>query len=119
MNSVATGITKNEPVFKHGMWRVVVDGRQYCAADRDDLINHLDLRKPPPDQPAPTKPTGLEDRKRIKQFGSGELSWAAKALVRKMGKDFDKITHEEIIQHVSDLVLRKQLILEMSDRFTL
>lgn len=44
----------------------------------------------------------------------------AQAVAMKLGKnDFSEVTHEELVKHVNDLVLRSKLILELSDRVRL
>lgn len=44
----------------------------------------------------------------------------AHAITKKLGKDdFSQVTHEELVKHVNDLVLRSKLILELSDRVRL
>lgn len=43
----------------------------------------------------------------------------ASQIAKQLGKDFSKVTHEELVKYVNDLVLRSKLLLELSDRVRL
>jgi hypothetical protein len=134
-------------------WYVIIDGRFYCAAKREDLLRgveeHFHVRHPQP-PPAPDKhplqiaaetlkssTSSLIDRQAarndLKRFASAgdvaakvllqdlsnkpALSPRAQTITARLKKDsFEDVTHEELVQHVNDLVLRSVLILELSDR---
>ncbi len=134
-----------------GTWHVTIDGKFYCAADKDTLVrgleNHIIYLKPKivvPDKHPIQKATDTlksdqstlnerkEAREMIKQYAakgdvlasvllsqldSKPVSIQARNFTKRMQKfEFADVTHEELVQHVPNVVLRTQLILELADR---
>ncbi len=134
-----------------GTWHVTIDGKFFCAADKETLVRglgtHVIYLQPKivvPEKHPLQKATdtlksdqsSLAERKEarevIKQYaGRGDVlagmlltqltskpvSVQARNFTARMKKyEFSDVTHEELVQHVPNLVLRTQLILELADR---
>jgi len=48
---------------------------------------------------------------------NNKLSFSAKYWAKSIGKDFIDITYADLVEHVSDLVLRNKLMNELADSF--
>lgn len=133
-------------------WYVFIDGKYYCAATEENLIEglekHFHIIKPkivlPDKHPLQVIQETLrseisslvhrqEARQALKQLAATgdvaatllldqltrkpEPSHEAKKVLTRLKKfEYADVTHEELVQHVHNLVLRSRLILELSER---
>lgn len=134
-----------------GTWHASIDGKYYCAADKETLVTGLQssyqfyltkiiVPEKPPLQIATetlkSENSSLVARREavdslerlsgqgdvvatvlLDQLSKKKVSRSAQEITKRLKKNnFADVTHEELVQHVNNLVLRAQLILELSER---